>query len=144
MRKAMKRAIKTIMILLMACFVTSCGSDEDEVTGEGLLGKWDLTEVLNGPVGMCKEGVSTKYKSGTVVIQIKENDCIEFSFDNGTKDTMALHLINSEELKSSLPVLTIAEVPFGYEVTSTRLKLHYYGTATCDHIPATFVFKRMR
>ena len=31
----------------------------------------------------------------------------------------------------------------GIEVASTRLKLHYFGTYYCDHIPATFIFKLM-
>ena len=42
----------------------------------------------------------------------------------------------------TLPVMNINEIPFGYVIEGNRLKLHYYGNYTCDHVPATFVFKR--
>lgn len=58
-KEKMKR-LKGIMTLLFAvCIFTACSSsDEDEIFGTGLTGKWDLTEVLNGPAGMCKDGYS--------------------------------------------------------------------------------------
>ena len=40
---------KTIMgvctTLLIAVFMTGCSSDDDEIFGTGLTGKWDLVEV---------------------------------------------------------------------------------------------------
>ena len=49
-----------------------------------------------------------------------------------------------EQYGSIYPVILILEIPFSYEIEGSRLKLHYLGMATCDHIPATFVFKRIR
>ena len=40
------------------------------------------------------------------------------------------------------PTVLIDEVPFGYAFEDGKLKLHYEGSCTCDHIPATFVFER--
>jgi hypothetical protein len=40
--------------------------------------------------------------------------------------------------------MIIGEVPFGYAIEGNKLKLHYFGVYTCDHIPATFVFKRTK
>ena len=38
--------IKEILLLLLAvCLFTACSSDDDEVYGEGLTGKWDLVEL---------------------------------------------------------------------------------------------------
>ena len=139
----MKRTIKTIMALLIACIIGACSSD-DEVYGEGLAGKWDLTEVQNGPSGMCKDGYSTKYQSKTVVIQINGSNIIEFSYSDGKKETMPLNYEDHGKYQSSLPVISIGGIPFGYEVGSSQLKLHYFGAYFCDHIPATFVFKRTK
>ena len=140
----MKRAIKNVMMLLAALFIAACSSDEDEFAGEGLTGKWDLIEVQNGPSGMCQDGYSTKYQSKTVVIQIQGSNTIEFAYSDGKTESMPLKLEDASAYQSNLPVLTIGGVPFGYEVTSTRLKLHYFGAYFCDHIPATFIFKRTR
>ena len=35
-----------------------------------------------------------------------------------------------------------AEEAFGYAFENNKLRLHYEGAYTCDHIPATFVFQR--
>ena len=51
---------------------------------------------------------------------------------------------NQEQYGSIYPVMKIDEVPFGYAIEGNRLKLHYHGMYLCDHIPATFVFKRIR
>ena len=139
----MKRTIKIIMMLMITCIIGACSSD-DEVFGEGLAGKWDLTEVQNGPREMCKDGNFTKYQSNTVVIQINGNNTIDFSYSDGKKETMPLKYEDQSKYQGTLPVISIGDVPFGYEVGSSQLKLHYFGAYFCDHIPATFVFKRTR
>ena len=48
----MKKTIFSFcMTLFMAVFMTGCSSDDDEIFGTGLTGKWDLVEVQNGPAG---------------------------------------------------------------------------------------------
>lgn len=140
----MKRTIKNVLMLLAALFIAACSSDDDEYAGEGLMGKWDLIEVQNGPAGMCQDGYSTKYESKSVVIQIQGGNTVEFTYSDGRTETMPLKLEDADAYQSNLPVLTIGGAPFGYEVASTRLKLHYFGAYYCDHIPATFIFKRTR
>ena len=142
----MKR-LKEIMTLLFAvCIFTACSSsDEDEIFGTGLTGKWDLTKVLNGPTGMCKDGYSNQYSSGTVIIELKGNGKIVFNYEDGKVETLDYSIPEDQEkYGTSLPVMNIGEVPFGYAIEGNRLKLHYFGAYTCDHIPATFVFKRTK
>ena len=38
------------MVMLTAC----TNSDDDEIYGTGLTGKWNLVEVQNGPADFCK------------------------------------------------------------------------------------------
>ena len=65
--------IKEILLLLLAvCLFTACSSDDDEVYGEGLTGKWDLVELQNGPEGSCKGDYVRWFASGTVTIELKE------------------------------------------------------------------------
>ena len=48
----MKKTIFSFcMTLFMAVLMTGCSSDDDEIFGTGLTGKWDLVEVQNGPAG---------------------------------------------------------------------------------------------
>lgn len=142
----MKRLKGIITVLFAVCFFTACSSsDDDEFFGTGLTGKWDLTEVLNGPAGGCKDGYSNQFPSGTVIIEIKDNGKIIFNDEDRNFETLDYSIPEDQEkYASSLPVMNIGEVPFGYAIEGNRLKLHYLGLATCDHIPATFVFKRIR
>lgn len=137
-----------LLIMAIAIFgmtaLCSC-SDDDEFVGTGLTGKWDLVEVQNGPSGLCKDGYSNKYPSGTVIIELKENGKIIFNHEDGKVETLEYSMPgNQEEYGSSLPIINIGEVPFGYDIEGNRLKLHYLGFYFCDHIPATFVFKRTK
>ena len=133
------------MTLFMAVFMTGCSSDDDEIFGTGLTGKWDLVEVQNGPAGFCKDGYTNHYPSGTVIIELKGNGKIVFNYEDGKVETLDYSIPEDQEIYgSTLPVLNIGEVPFGYAIEGNWLKLHYYGIYFCDHIPATFVFKRTK
>lgn len=142
----MKRLKGIITVLFAVCIFTACSSsDDDEFFGTGLTGKWDLTEVLNGPAGGCKDGYSNQYPSGTIIIEIKENGKIVFNYEDGKVETLDYSIPEDQEkYGSSLPVMNVGEVPFGYAIEGNWLKLHYFGAYTCDHIPATFVFKWTR
>ena len=47
-----KKTIYVCLTLLVTIFMTSCSSDDNETFGTGLIGKWDLIEVQNGPDGL--------------------------------------------------------------------------------------------
>ena len=142
----MKKTIFSFcMTLFMAVLMTGCSSDDDEIFGTGLTGKWDLVEVQNGPAGFCKDDYTNHYPSGTVIIELKGNGKIVFNYEDGKVDTLDYSIPEDQEkYGSTLPVMNIDEVPFGYAIEGNSLKLHYYGFYFCDHIPATFVFKRTK
>ncbi len=129
------------MMMLTAC----TNSDDDEIYGTGLTGKWDLVEVQNGPAGFCKGDYTHKYPSGSLIIRIRGNGNIVFNYEDGKVETLGYTIPEDQEKYSStLPIMIIGDVPFGFAIEGNCLKLHYYGTYTCDHIPATFVFKRTK
>lgn len=142
----MKKTIFSFcMTLFMAVLMTGCSSVDDEIFGTGLTGKWDLVEVQNGPAGFCKGDYANQYPSGTVIIELKGSGKIVFNYEDGKVETLDYSIPEDQVIyASTLPVLNIGEVPFGYAIEGNRLKLHYYGFSTCDHIPATFVFKRIK
>ena len=142
----MKKTIFSFcMTLFMAVLMTGCSSDDDEIFGTGLTGKWDLVEVQNGPAGFCKGDYANQYPSGTVIIELKGSGKIVFNYEDGKVETLDYSIPEDQEkYGSTLPVMNIDEVPFGYAIEGNSLKLHYYGFYFCDHIPATFVFKRTK
>ena len=152
----MKRIKGILFIMLAVCLFASCSSDDsssddyinsddDEFLGTGLTGIWDLVEVQNGPAGFCRDGYANQYPSGSVIIKIKGNGKIVFNYEDGKVEPLDYSIPEDQEkYGSTLPVMNIDEVPFGYAIEGNRLKLHYYGFYTCDHIPATFVFKRIK
>ena len=142
----MKKIIICVCLtLFMVMFMTSCNSDDDEIFGTGLTGKWDLVEVQNGPAGFCKDGYANQYPSGTVIIELKGNGKIVFNYEDGKVETLDYSIPEDQEVYySTLLVMNIGEVPFSYAIEGNWLKLHYCGIYFCDHIPATFVFKRTK
>lgn len=142
--KRRKECFLTVLPILVALAVglfTACS----EFSGTGLLGRWDLVEVQNGPSGFCQSGYVQSYPSGTVIIELKSNGTIVFNFDSGKVETFDYSIPEDQDTyRSTLPVMMIREVPFGYDIEGNSLKLHYFGIYLCDHIPATFVFKRTR
>ena len=102
-------------------------------------------EVQNGPAGFCKGDYANQYPSGTVIIELKGSGKIVFNYEDGKVETLDYSIPEDQEkYGTTLPVMNIGEVPFGYVLEGNSLKLHYYGFYTCDHIPATFVFKRAK
>ena len=141
----MKRVKGILFILLAVCLFTACSIDDDEFLGTGLTGIWDLVEVQNGPAGFCKGDYANQYPSGTVIIELKGSGKIVFNYEDGKVETLDYSIPEDQEkYGTTLPVMNIGEVPFGYILEGNSLKLHYYGFYTCDHIPATFVFKRTK
>ena len=139
--------MKKVMVVLMGMvMLAAChSSDDDDLPRVGLTGKWDLVEVQDGPEGRCQSGYVKKYSSGSVVIEFDGNGKIVFKYADGKIETLYYALTdNKEQYGSTLPIVLISEVPFGYEIVEGKLKLHYLGVYLCDHIPATFVFKSLR
>ena len=133
------------ILMLFFCMSSCSSSDDDEIFGTGLTGKWDLVEVQNGPEGGCNGDYANKYPSGTLIIEIKGNGKIVFNYEDGKVETLDYSIPEDQDkYYSSLPIMIIGEAPFGYVVEGNILKLHYAGIYTCDHIPATYVFKRTK
>ena len=138
----MKKIGQLLGLAAIVLMLTGCSSDDEY---GGLTGKWDLVEVQNGPVGLCKGDYVNRFPSGSVIITFTGNGKIVFNYEDGKIETYDYFISeNQEQYGSIYPVVLIREIPFSYEIEGSRLKLHYGGVATCDHIPATFVFKRIR
>ena len=137
----MKKITKLLGLAAFVLMLAGCSSDDEF---GGLMGRWDLVEVQNGPIGFCKGDYANQYPSGSVIITFTGNGKIVFNYEDGKVETHD-YLVpeNQEQYGSIYPVVLIREIPFSYVIEGSRLKLHYGGFATCDHIPATFVFKRI-
>jgi hypothetical protein len=154
MKRTIEMVLMTLLIVLVAVFVgstlMSCSSDDDEIIGneEMLLGTWLLVDIENGPGSLgggqqtWKEDIPSMY-----VIEFRSDGTM--SFPEECLTTPALHHYTfslPEDMNNNiteLPLVFIDEVPFGYAFEADKLKLHYKGVYTCDHIPATFVFERL-
>ena len=143
----MKMTFYLLLCCMLAAILSACQkhNELEELEGEGLTGKWDLVELQNGPEGHCKGDYVRWFASGTVTIELNENGTIIFNYNDGKNEIFDYSIPeNQEQYGSIYPVMMIGEVPFGYVIEDNWLKLHYYGMYFCDHIPATFVFKRTR
>ena len=67
-----KNIISVCVTLIITVFMSGCSSDDDEIFGTGLTGKWDLVEVQNGPAGFCKGDYANQYPSGTVIMRTEK------------------------------------------------------------------------
>ena len=127
--------------MLTICLFTACS----EISFTGLMGEWDLVSVKNGPLGYCQDDFVRSYPTGTVIVDFKGNGTIVFIYDTGKTETFDYSVPdNQEQFGSSLPVIEIGEVPFSYDIEGNMLYLQYLGPYSCDHIPATFVFRRAK
>jgi hypothetical protein len=116
----------------------------DDISDTRLIGKWDLVEVLNGPDGHCDMEYSKHYPSGSVIVELNENGTIVFNYEDGRSEVLFYSdSANPTFRNSDAPVVFIGETPFSYTIEDASLSLHYGGVATADHIPATFVLKRI-
>ena len=153
MKRTIEMILMTLLIVMAAAFVgstlISCSSDDDNGGFVGnettLIGKWSLVDVENGPGSLgggdqtWREEIPSSY-----VIEFKSDGTMSMPEECAT--TPAQHhyvfLKDTEHYPSTFPVVLIDEVPFGYAFENNKLRLHYEGAYTCDHIPATFVFQR--
>ena len=170
MKRTIEMILMTLLIVLAAAFVgsalMSCSSDDDNnvddniiveenndddgITSELdtlLLGKWTLIELKDGPAWLGGEEQGWKGNvPSPYVVEFREDGTISIPEECGT--TPAHHSYtfpqDPENYTSPFPTVLIDEVPFGYAFEDGKLKLHYEGAYTCDHIPATFVFERYK
>ena len=145
----MKQNKLLVLCVLLLLAFTGCSSDDDNGGFVGnettLIGKWSLVDVENGPGSLgggdqtWREEIPSSY-----VIEFKSDGTMAMPEECAT--TPAQHhyvfLKDTEHYPSTFPVVLIDEVPFGYAFENNKLRLHYEGAYTCDHIPATFVFQR--
>ncbi len=115
----------------------------DEDPGEesrGLLGKWELAEVKDGPYGTNWES----RRKGGLTVEFQKSGKVIFSYyEYGTTETMDYYYPENQDIYGSPnPIIIIGEAPLAVEVGGYYLKLTYRGLATADHVPATFVLKR--
>ena len=112
---------------------------QNEIKGvEGIVGIWQLREVLNGPVSL-----RDKNSLQQVMVVFQEDGNAIFAYEDGKIKTLIYQQAENQELyQTNLPVLTIGDVPFSYNMEEDKLYLHYLGVYLCDHIPATFVLER--
>ena len=124
MKKSLLFCLSALLILVFG--ISSCSSsDDDEIFGTGLTGKWDLVEVQNDPEGGCNGDYANKYPSGTLIIEIKGNGKIVFNYEDGKVETLDYSIPEDQDkYYSSLPIMIIGEDPFGYVVEGNILKLH--------------------
>ena len=139
MKKNLLLLISAMLILPIS--MCSCDNDDEKVIGEGLTGKWDLVKVLDGPNGQCEDGYVEEYTSGSVVIEFQGNGKAVFKYDTGKKEAHAYSVPEYQKGDVS-PYIYLDDILFYYTIEKNRLTLRYGGIYACDHIPATFVFKR--
>jgi len=144
----------TLLMLAVACSnsddVEEIVNDPDGATSEldsVLFGKWTLIEIKDGPVWMVEDGQAWKKDvQSPYVVEFRDDGTMSIPEECAT--TLAQHHYifpqNPENYTSPFPTVLIDDVPFGYELEDGKLKLHYEGAYTCDHIPATFVFERYK
>ena len=138
--------------LLFACLLAtmllmSCSSSDDDASnpGRGLIGRWDLVEIQNGMPSLHRDGNVTTYPSGTVVLEFMSNGQCVRVYSDGRKETADYSFPkDQEQYYSADPVLLLGEVPFSYTIEGDMLTAQNLGLNTMEHIPATYVFKRLR
>ena len=134
-------------VLLVEISLCGCSSEKEEIVdtdikGTGLLGRWNLTEVKNGPVQFCNGDSIKQYPSGYLTIEfINKYDKISFCYADGEMDTLSF-LIQQDRIIMGFPIVKINGRSFGYAVEGSTLTLQYLGSHSSDHVPATFFFKR--
>ena len=103
-------------------------------------------------------------KENAIIDQIGEdaknyiNRCINsdgkivFTNDNGESNTYTYVYDDNSKYSTEMRVILINQifeekvyqVPYACEIGNTTLKLHYFGPYFTDHIPETFVYKRIK
>ena len=137
---------KIVFCMLTVILFIGCSSQNDDAisTGRELIGQWDLVEILNGPRLPNKEGNVTRYPSGSVIVEFMTNGMCVLLHHTGEQEVYDYTFPKDlENYHFEWPVVLLDDVPFGYTIEGDVLKMLYGGLATTDHIPATFVLKRL-
>ena len=160
-----KKPLLMMSLLFVLSFgiagLSSCSSDDETVVGGGLIGKWRLVETQNGPIGAPQPAPYTMEIKGADEwdgTMGRYGGTIVYTFDNGDRYISFWKYSDDESIYStSLPVILITHqsvtdseeecgsyvTPYGCEISSTTLKLHYLGFYFTDHIPETYVYKKI-
>lgn len=146
-------------LLMLVVSMSSCSSDDEkeisgfdaeEISGSGLFGRWRFVEMLDGPIGAGQPILH--------IMEIRDNGggqhgSVVFTREDGEWQEIRWEYPNEEDkFLTDKPVIKMVYpedgepliVPYSCEIGSTILKLHYLGFYTTDHIPATYVYKRIK
>lgn len=165
----MKKTLFWSFLLLMAAFtgLTACGSDDDDENDEvvafyvesvqrAIIGKWQFVEMLDG-VGASMETHRGAPQPPKHTVEFTRNQNVYYHYADGTSREGVYVFPDVQEVyQSSFPVVQLGPtadeamhcdviyfVPYSVEVTKKTLKLHYVGIYTTDHIPETFVYRKI-
>jgi hypothetical protein len=159
--------------LMMVAGMGSCSSDEEEyvvigngsavndpggITESGLFGKWRFVEMQYGPIGAPQPNPHTMEIRSTENVDgamRQSGGTIVFTDADDVSDTIRWYCPDDESLfLTDLPVIlfhyqfgpdsSYIEIPYGCEVGSTTLKMHYLGISTTEHIPETYIYDRIQ
>ena len=152
MKHMMIKNMKRLLLFLLAAVVlsfTGCSSDDEteietEIEGSGLVGRWRFVEMLDGPKGATQPNPH--------IMEINSDGKIVFTNDNGESNTYTYVYDDNSKYSTEMRVILINQifeekvyqVPYACEIGNTTLKLHYFGPYFTDHIPETFVYKRIK
>ena len=145
--------------------IWSSNSDDDDRTttcifDDNLLGKWQFVEMLDGPEADFDTHHSAKQPDAHM-LEFASDGRVFFTCYGAFPFSPATNLPNDgweyffpEEQESyhcPFPVVVIFHqsinmpgIPFGVECDGPTLKLHYLGTYFTDHIPETYVYRRVK
>ena len=160
----MKKAFLPLVLLLMAASTfNACSNNNDDddrfvicPPGPTFIGTWQFVEMLDGPgadFNTHRGGLQpqahtmqvfpfNEYGIGTIVYKLadgKTHNCEYFIPED------------QERYQTNYTVIVIVDprvnqpgIPFGLEFDNDRLLLHYLGYYFTDHIPETYVYKRIK
>lgn len=146
-------------LLMLAVGMSSCSSDDEkdlsgfdaeEISRSGLFGRWRFVEMLNGPIGASQPNPH--------IMEIRDDGdglhgSIVITNENGEWEKIGWECPDIEEkYNTDEPVIQLIFpgdcepyiVPYSCEIECTTLKLHYIGPYFTDHIPETYVYKRIK
>ena len=155
----MKKTIPTLLLLLIAAVaMSSCSKDDDDrsticIFDDNFLSRWKFVEMLDGPRGAKQPDAH--------ILEFATNNRVFFTCYGAFPFSSATNIPNDgweyffpedqESYNCSFPVVVIFNksinmpgIPFGLECDGTTLKLHYLGSYFTDHIPETYVYRRVR
>ncbi len=160
----MKKTILPLVLLLMAAFAfNACSNNDDEddrfvicPPGPSFVGEWQFVEKLDGPgADFNTHRGGLQPQSHTMqIFPFKEDGIGEIVYklaDGKTQKCEYYFPEDQERYQSNYMVIVIADpqvnqpgIPFGLEFDNDCLQLHYLGLYLTDHIPETYVYKRIK